>query len=281
MRAWAQAVEGGPFQTLSVAVILLAALLVGLETYPGVVQALPWLPWGNALVLGFFILEAFLRFVATWPRVQRYFGDGWNLFDLVVILASFLPETGAFAPVARVLRLLKVLRLVRFAEELQIILLALVRAVPAMSYVILLLFLHFYVFAAAGVFLFRENDPVHFANLHTALLTLFRVMTLEDWTDVMYTQMYGCDRYGYGFAEGLCTHPRAMPWAAFYFVVFVLLGTVIFLNLFVGIIVNTMDEMRRRHQEVSLPLSREEELKRLEEELGSLMERVRRLRERD
>lgn len=282
MRAWAEAVERGPFQTLSVAVILLAALLVGLETYPGVVEALPWLSWGNAFVLGFFILEAFLRFLATWPRVGRYFGDGWNLFDLVVILASFVPETGAYAPVVRVLRLLRVLRLIRFAKELQIILLALARAIPAMGYIILLLFLHFYVFAVAGVFLFRENDPVHFANLHTALLTLFRVMTLEDWTDVMYTQIYGCDRYGFGFAEDLCTHPKAMPLAALYFVVFVLLGTVIFLNLFVGIIVNTMDEIRRRHREVfSVPHSPEEELRRLEEELQALTERVRSLRGRD
>lgn len=280
MGALARLVESGPFQGLSVGVILLAALVVGLETYPEVLRALPWLPALNALVLGFFILEASLRLLATWPRVGRYFADGWNLFDLVVIAASFLPETGPYAPVARVLRLLRVLRLVRFLKELQIILLALARAIPAMGYVILLLFLHFYVFAVAGVFLFRENDPVHFANLHTALLTLFRVMTLEDWTDVMYTQIYGCDRYGFGFAEELCASPRAMPWAALYFVVFVLLGTVIFLNLFIGIIVNTMDEIRRRHQEDPPPDPQAVELAQLEADLEALKERVRRLRER-
>ncbi|TBH21680.1 ion transporter [Thermus thermamylovorans] len=279
MGALARLVESGPFQAFSVGVILLAALVVGLETYPEVLRALPWLPALNTFVLGFFILEASLRFLATWPRAGRYFADGWNLFDLLVIAASFLPETGPYAPVARVLRLLRVLRLVRFLRELQIILLALARAIPAMGYVILLLFLHFYVFAVAGVFLFRENDPVHFANLHTALLTLFRVMTLEDWTDVMYTQIYGCDRYGFGFAEELCTSPRAMPWAALYFVVFVLLGTVIFLNLFIGIIVNTMDEIRRRHQEFPPPNPKEAELARLEADLETLKERVRRLRE--
>ncbi len=277
MGPWRTWVESGLFQAISVGAILLAALVVGLETYPGVVQALPWLPLVNALVVGVFILEALFRFLSTWPSVGRYFADGWNLFDLIVILSSFLPEIGPYAPMVRVLRLLKVVRLVRVLRELQFILLALARAIPAMGHVILLLFLHFYMFAVAGVFLFRENDPVHFANLHTALITLFRVMTLEDWADVMYTQIYGCDRYGFGFAQELCTAPKAMPWAALYFVIFVLMGTVIFLNLFVGIIVNTMSEIHQR--QVEGPANPREELERLEEELLALRERVRRLRE--
>lgn len=112
-----------------------------------------------------------------------------------------------------------------------------------MFYVSVLLFLLFYLYAVAAVFMFGENDPIHFGNLQISLLSLFRAVTLEDWTDLMYIQMYGCANYGYGGSEALCTASNATPvLGAFFFVSFVLIGTMIVLNLFIGVIMNGMDE---------------------------------------
>tara|TARA_Y100000994_G_C15422710_1_gene330730 strand:- start:4 stop:510 length:507 start_codon:yes stop_codon:yes gene_type:complete len=116
-----------------------------------------------------------------------------------------------------------------------------------MAYVSVLLFLLFYVYGAMAVFLYGENDPIHFRNLQTAMLSLFRVATLEDWTDIMYINMYGSDAYGY-------THQDIHDWqaipsssplgAALFFVSFVLMGTMVILNLVIGVIMSSMEEMK-------------------------------------
>lgn len=114
-----------------------------------------------------------------------------------------------------------------------------------MFYVSILLFLLFYIYGAMAVFLFGENDPIHFRNLQTSILSLFRVVTLEDWTDVMYINMYGSDAYGYSASDLQKWNPTSSEspvGAAFFFVSFVLLGTMIVLNLVIGVIMNSMDE---------------------------------------
>ena len=109
----------------------------------------------------------------------------------------------------------------------------------------ILLVLNFYVYAVMGVFMFSENDPLHFKDLPTAMLSLFRVVTLEDWTDIMYIQMYGSDVYAYANTTGITPVPSASPiMGSLFFVTFVLLGTMIMLNLFIGVILNSMNEAR-------------------------------------
>jgi voltage-gated sodium channel len=103
----------------------------------------------------------------------------------------------------------------------------------------------FYIYGAMAVFLFGENDPIHFRDLQTSILSLFRVVTLEDWTDVMYINMYGSDAYGYSASDLQKWDPissESPVGAAFFFVSFVLLGTMIVLNLVIGVIMNSMDE---------------------------------------
>ena len=117
-----------------------------------------------------------------------------------------------------------------------------------MFYVSILLFLLFYVYGTLAVFFYGENDPIHFRNLQYSILTLFRVVTLEDWTDVMYINMYGSNAYGYSDSDLLQWNPvpSASPLgAAFFFVSFVLIGTMIVLNLVIGVIMNSMDESNR------------------------------------
>ncbi|MDX2008366.1 MAG: ion transporter [Meiothermus sp.] len=242
-------VESSVFNRFITGVIVFAALLIGLETYqPLMERYVETFHLLNNLVLGVFVLEAALRFAATWPGVGRYFRSGWNIFDLVIIVLSLLPFSAAYAPVVRLIRLLRVLRLVRAVPELQVILGALLRSIPSMGYVLLLLMLFLYVYAVAGVFLFGPNDPVHFRDLHTALLTLFKTLTGEGWTDFLDAAFYGCQRFELPFPEQ-CTQPQAAPLlAVVYFVSYILLGTMIFLNLIVGIVVNSIDEVRKNQE---------------------------------
>jgi len=145
-----------------------------------------------------------------------------------------------------------VLRLITAIPKLQLLVTCLLKSLPSMFYVSILLFLLFYVYGAMAVFLFGENDPIHFRNLQTSILSLFRVVTLEDWTDVMYINMYGSNAYGYSADDLSKWNPASSQsplGAAIFFVSFVLIGTMIVLNLVIGVIMNSMDES---NEEISL-----------------------------
>lgn len=236
--------DSSRFQGFVIAVILFAGALVGVETSAELTaRHAPLLHLLNQVVLGIFIAEIAIKMAAEGNRPWRYFHDGWNTFDFLIVAACFMPVGGQYVTVLRLARLLRVLKLVRALPKLQLLVGALLRSIPSMGYVSVLLGLLFYVYGVAGVFLFADNDPVRFGDLQSSMLTLFRTVTLEDWTDVMYTQLYGCDVYGYGMREELCTTPEASPHATIpYFVSFVLIGTMIVLNLFVGVIMTGMQE---------------------------------------
>jgi voltage-gated sodium channel len=125
----------------------------------------------------------------------------------------------------------------------------LLKSIPSLGYIGVLLFILFYIYACLGTFIFRENDPIHFESLHISLLSLFRVATLEDWTDIMYTAIYGCQNYGYSGMEDLCKNSIAFPFLGwFYFVSFVLLATFIFFNLFIGVIISNMEDIKEKER---------------------------------
>jgi voltage-gated sodium channel len=151
--------------------------------------------------------------------------------------------------VFRMARLLRALRLFTILPRLQILISALLKSIPSLGYVGILLLLHFYIFAVMGTFLFRENDPVRFGNLQHSMTTLFQVVTLEGWNDVFHTQLYGSDvMYDDGWktlpeASGRVSQPH--PYAApAFFISFIMLGTMIMLNLFTGVIIGSMEEAR-------------------------------------
>jgi voltage-gated sodium channel len=233
------------FQNLITAVILFAGVLVGVETYPQMVETYHGpMHVLDQLVLWIFVAEVVVKMGAEGSKPWRYFLDPWNVFDFVIVAACFLPFEGQAVTVLRLLRLLRVLKLVRALPKLQVLVGALLKSIPSMAYVSMLLLMLFYVYAVAAVFMFGENDPMHFENLQISMLSLFRVVTLEDWTDVMYINMWGCDRYGYDDSSiRACVSPQANPLlGAAFFVSFVLFGTMIILNLFIGVIMTGMDE---------------------------------------
>lgn len=239
------------FQNFIIFVIILAGVAVGLETYPTIAARYGTkLHIINDVILWIFVAEVIVKMGAEGRRPWRYFHDPWNVFDFIIVAACFLPVGAQYAMVLRLARLLRVLRLVRALPKLQILVGALLKSIPSIGYISLLLFLLFYLYAVTGTFLFSQNDPVHFKSLQTTMLSLFRAVTLEDWTDLMYIQMLGCDQYGYDAIRGLCTAPKALPIVApVFFVTFILGGTMIILNLFIGVIMNGMDEARKEADE--------------------------------
>ena len=254
MKQRCQALVDSPlFNRFIIAVIVLAGILVGIETHePTSEKYHSLLKVLDTLVLLVFIVEIAIKMIALTPHPQDFFKDSWNVFDFLIVVVCLVPASGGFGPVLRLFRLLRVLRLLSAVPKLQLLVNALLKSLPSMLYVTLLLLLLFYVYAVAGVMFFAKNDPVHFGNIFDALLSLFRIVTLEDWTDVMYLQIYGSNVYeGYNISEAnLAAHypdfePKAQPvLAVVYFVSFVLLGTMVMLNLVIGVIVNGMDDAR-------------------------------------
>ena len=247
-------VNSAYFQWFILACIVAVGVLVGLETYPQVMTKYGDLIHDlNTVILWVFVVEAILKMAQHGRHFYRYFLDPWNVFDFAIVAVCFLPWNSQYAAVLRLARIMRALRLMTALPQLQLIVGALIKSIPSMGYVGVLLSLNFYVYAVMGVFLFRGNDPVHFENLQTAMLTLFRVVTLEDWTDVMYLQMYGSDVYPYQNISGVKAVPHAMPIVgAAYFVSFVMLGTMIMLNLFIGVILNSMDEAKLEREMESI-----------------------------
>ena len=238
------------FNRFIVATILFAGLLVGVQTYADFAERHETvLGFLDSFVLAIFTIEAAIKIAAERDKPLNYFRNPWNLFDFAIVavclLAPLLPIDGSFLPILRLARILRVLRLISAVPKLQVLVSCLLKSLPSMFYVGILLLLLFYVYGAMAVFLYAENDPIHFRNLQTSILSLFRVVTLEDWTDVMYVNMYGSDAYGYSQADLAKWNPTpyASPLgAALFFVSFVLLGTMIVLNLVIGVIMNSMDE---------------------------------------
>lgn len=243
----AQVAQAKWFSNFIVGVILLAGFLVGLETYPSVVEGNKGLLHAlDQIILWIFVVEVVIKMGAEGSKPWRYFRDPWNIFDFTIVAVCFLPVESSFVAVLRLARILRVLKLVTAIPKLQMLVGALLKSIPSMGYVSLLLGILFYIYACMGVTLLGANDPVHFGNLQIAMLSLFRTVTLEDWTDLMYIAMYGCNNYGYDGMMAQCTAPSASPvGGALFFVSFVLLGTMIVLNLFIGVIMNGMDEAQK------------------------------------
>ena len=174
MKRFAQRLVNAPaFEYVIIALIVGNGALLGMETSQDLVRRYgEWMHLGNQLVLGVFILEALLKMAAVAPQVDRYFRDGWNVFDFSVIVFSLVPATGEYAMIARLARLLRVLRLISTIQELRLIVSTLVRSIPSMGHVMLLMSIIFYIYAITGYQLFHEHDPVHWRNLGISIVVV-------------------------------------------------------------------------------------------------------------
>ncbi len=248
------------FEYFIIAVIIVNGIILGLETSATISQLYgDWLYLGNDIALGVFIVEAALKMLALWPRPQRYFRDGWNVFDFSIIVFALVPATGQFAMIARLARLLRVVRLISAIRDLRLIVAALVRSIPSVGHVMMLMSIVAYIYAIMGHQLFHEHDPEHWGTLGRSLLTLFNITTLDNWTQIMNAAM------------------EHHPWSWVYFVSFVVVGTFVVINLFIAIIINSLDDTKRSQLQEGLePVSRQDIVR----ELRATQETLKRLEER-
>jgi len=246
-------VEGPAFTRFIIALIVVNAVILGLETSQAVMTRFgDVLVALNTAILGAFIIEIGLKLIAFGPR---FFKSGWNVFDFLVVGISLVPTAGPLE-ILRALRVLRVLRLLSQVPKLRVIIESLLRALPGMGWTALLLLLVFYVFAVMGTMLFGDEFPEYWGNLGMSLFSLFQIMTLESWSS--------------GIARPMM---EAMPWAWVFFVPFILVSSFMVLNLFIAIIVTATQSI---HQD-------EEDLERREllAELRSINERLKRLEGQD
>ena len=216
-----------PFRGFIIVAILFSGVLAGVETSAALMaEHGAWLRRLDIVIIAIFVVEIALKLLAHGRRPQDFFRDGWNVFDCVIVAFCLLPVGGPFAAVLRLARVLRLLRLVSALPKLQLLVGVLLKSLSAMGYVSLLLALLFYIYAVAGVHLFGRAGDADFGTLPAALLTLFRIVTLDNWGD---------------FFHRAVEHAPAIK-VTLYFVTFIVFGTMIILNLFIGIIMNSMTE---------------------------------------
>ena len=217
------------FEMVVIAIIIISALVIGATTYDIDPRWLGLLLVLDIAVTVFFLVEILIRMAAE-ERLRNFFKGGWNVFDFVIVTASLIPA-GATQMVllARLLRIFRVLRLVSIIPELRMLMDALIKAIPRIGYVALLMFIIFYVYGAFGSFFFEQINPVLWGDIAIAMLTLFRVATFEDWTDVMYETM------------------EIYPLSWIYYVTFIFLSAFVFLNMMIGVV---LDVMQKEHEKL-------------------------------
>jgi voltage-gated sodium channel len=221
------------------AVILLSAVITGLETYPLIANEYrEILIIFDRLIIICFTIEILLKILANGKKPWAYFSDPWNVFDFIIVAVCLVPfnDTHYFA-VLRLLRVLRILRMINVFPKLRLIISALLKSIPSMGYVIMLIGILFYVYAIIGVFVFGQSDPMHFGDLHHAFITLFKVLTLEGWTEIMNIHIYG--------SLGNDNLQIISFWPFIYFSSFILIGAMIIMNLFIGVIMNSMEESQK------------------------------------
>lgn len=222
------------FELFVIGVIVFSSLMIGMRTYelhPLLDGGLRFLDYAVTL---FFVIELSIRMAAE-QRFTEFFKKGWNVFDFIIVVVSLIPlDDSQYALIARMLRLFRVMRLISFIPELRVLVNALISAMPRMGYVALLMFIIFYLYAVIGNLLFGNLNPVLWGDLGISLLTLFRVATFEDWTDVMYEAM---TLYSYSWI---------------YFITFIFFSAFVFLNMMIGIVVEVLDEEHKKMEVESM-----------------------------
>lgn len=215
-------------QNVVIALILINAVLLGMETSPRIMAS-----WGKLIttlyhaILTVFVVEiASLLFARGW----RFFKDPWSVFDFVVVGIALIPASGPFA-VLRSLRVLRVLRLISKIPSIRKVVGALLGALPGMASVFALVMILFYVNAVIATKLFGQDFPELFGNLGLTFFTLFQVMTLEAWAG--------------GVARPIM---EVYPYAWIFFILFILTATFTVLNLFVAVIVNSLNAIHGQEE---------------------------------
>lgn len=255
-------VDAPGFERTMLSIIVLNAVVLGAETYEGVDRRYgDTLRLLNDVFLGAFTIELAIRIVAHGRRPRDFFRSGWNVFDFLVIAGSYAPGLRENATLLRVVRLLRIVRAVRLLPDLRVIVVAIGRSIPGIGSLAAMTLLLVYVYGMVGWVIFHEHDPANFASIGQAMLTMFVLLTLENLPAYL--------------AKGL----ELSDWTVLFYISYVLVASFLIFNLFIGIVINSMEEARAielRRTELELldqdPANDEEAHRRL------MAERLRKLR---
>lgn len=222
-------IESRLIQRGIITVIILNAVILGLETVPAINN-----PYGEVLYqldricLTIFVIELSLAIIAMGPKA--FFREPWRIFDFIVVGIALIPATGAFS-VVRSLRVLRVLRLASASPRMRLVVSALLSAIPGLSSIFALLLLFFYVAAVMSTKLFGPDFPQWFGSIDASMYTLFQVMTLESWS--------------MGIVRPVL---EVFPYAWLFFIPFIMFATFTMLNLFIAVIVEAMQSQAQAAQ---------------------------------
>jgi voltage-gated sodium channel len=227
-------IENRLFERSILIIIVLNTIDLGLETVPVLVDDFGLiLTIVNLIFTAVYVIEAGLK---LFVYRGAYFKDGWNIFDFIIVITCLIPSGGVFGSVRilrllRVLRVLRALRLISGIKQLRKLVMTVIGALPGVGWAGVLMLLLYYIFGIIGVHLFSTEFPEQFGGLPQAFETLFELTTLEGWQDIV---------------KPICVW-EPFGWA--YFLIFIVFASFILLNLVVGIVVDSIDEMSRQDAE--------------------------------
>jgi len=274
-----QIVESNLFRNFILGLIILSGVIVGIETYPETYSKNAYLfQLIDQVIILIFVLEIGLKLISNGKKPWNFFSDPWNVFDFIIVAVCFIPDIDThFVTVLRLARILRVFRIISVLPKLQVLVNALLKSIPSMGYVVVLLGIVFYIFAVAGSFLFAKTDPTHFGSLHIAMITLFKVLTLEGWTDIMNIQLYGSSEPSAEYTMKVVSYASVA-----YFVSFILIGAMIIMNLFIGVVMNSMQESQNEMEKALMKREQPEQstqklLQELEEKIDGLKTDIQKL----
>lgn len=211
------------FEIFVVATIIIASIITGLKTYDLSNHSLKIINTLDLLICTLFALEIALRIITAKNKIKFFF-NAWNIFDILIIALLLLPtDTVDLAAFGRIIRIIRILRLLTIVPQLRTLTSALFRSLPQLFYVIVMMFVVFYIYAAIGSTFFGVINKDLWGNIGISMLTLFRIMTFEDWTDVMYETM------------------NIYPASCFYYISFIFITAFATLNLVIGIMTASLE----------------------------------------
>ena len=240
------------FELFVISIIIFSALVIGAKTYdisPAALWFVHLLDW---FITFFFLTEITIRFLGE-KNKKEFFKHGWNIFDTLIVVTSLIPvEDSELAIIGRLIRIFRVLRMVSIIPELKMLLNSFLIALPQLGYIVALRFIIFYIYAAIGSTFFAAINPVLWDDISISMLTLFRVMTFEDWTDVMY--------------ETMTVYP--ISWV--YYLSFIFFTAFAFLNMVIGVVVNVLNEEHERIRKEEVQDSEQVTLEKLDDKIEEL-----------
>ena len=238
-RLW-RIVESPIFTGFILVVIAANAVVLGLQTYDEIENKHgDTLNLLNDVFLAVFVVELALRIAAYGRRPQDFFRSGWNVFDFVVIGFAFVPGVRESSTLLRIARLLRVVRVVRILPDLRILVTGVIRSLPPLGSMLLLTTVLLFIYGMLGWLLFADEIPQDWGNIGRAMLSLFVLLTLEDFPRYM--------------ERGMEVH----PWSWIYFVTFVLITVFIVINVLIGIVLTSMEEARELERRRRLSMDKE------------------------